>query len=163
MTRAVVTITAADGAVIRGKRGRLGRLRRHRRGGGTKLVLDEALLKSFPSTTVDVTFETSSAKSAGRHTGVRLWDFLQKSGLMNEPGKCGEMTGRDGYAVALAIGELNPHFQGKPSFWTYAGSTRLRQPFSLGLCCKAMRMAATASVTLPQSKCAEPATLSTLP
>jgi len=45
MTRAVVTITAADGAVIRGA------------------------------------------------------------------GKCGEMTGRDGYAVALAIGELNPHFQ----------------------------------------------------
>jgi len=127
MTRAVVTITAADGAVIRGQRGRLGRVRRHRRGGGAKLVLDEALLKSFPSTTVDVTFETSSAKSAGRHTGVRLWDFLQKSGLMNEPGKCGEMTGRDGYAVALAIGELNPHFQGKT---VILGLCRLDPPAS---------------------------------
>jgi hypothetical protein len=31
------------------------------------------------------------------------------------------ITGRDGYAVALAVGELDPHYEGKSVILAYAG------------------------------------------
>ena len=35
-----------------------------------RLVLDEAIFKSLPAITIDVTFETDKGKSSGRYTGV---------------------------------------------------------------------------------------------
>jgi len=92
-----------------------------------RLVLNEALLRSFPRTTVDITFETSNGKSSGRYTGARLWDLLQRAGLVDEPGKNATLRhtllviGRDGYAVALALGELDPHYEGKAVILAYEG------------------------------------------
>jgi len=91
-----------------------------------QLVLDEAFLKSFPATTIDVTFETGQGKSSGRYTGVLLWSLLEKAGLVDQPGKNANLkhtlliTGRDGCAVALAIGELDPHYEGKSVILAYA-------------------------------------------
>jgi hypothetical protein len=92
-----------------------------------RLVLDKNLLKSLPAMTIDVTFETGNGRSSGRYTGVLLWSVLEKAGLVDEPGKNANLkhtlliTGRDGYAVALAIGEFDPHYEGKSVILAYAG------------------------------------------
>jgi hypothetical protein len=63
----------------------------------------------------------------GRYTGGMLWVLLEKAGLVDEPGKNSNLrhtlliTGRDGYAVALAVGELDPHYEGKSVILAYAG------------------------------------------
>ena len=68
-------------------------------------MLDEALLKSLPATTVDVTYETSEGKKSVSFTGVLLWALLEKAELIDEPGKNAQLrhtllvTGRGGYAA----------------------------------------------------------------
>jgi hypothetical protein len=92
-----------------------------------QLVLDEALLKSLPATTVDVTYETGEGKKSGSYRGVLLWALLEKAVPIDEPGKNASLrhtllvTGRDGYAAALALGELDPHYEGKSVILAYAG------------------------------------------
>ena len=92
-----------------------------------RLVLDEAFLKSFPTVTIDVTFETGQGKKSGRYTGVLLWALLERAQPIDEPGKNTSLkhtlmiTGRDGYAVALALGEIDPHYEGKQIIIAYLG------------------------------------------
>jgi hypothetical protein len=92
-----------------------------------RLVLDDPLLKSLPAVTVDVTFETGQGKKSGRYTGVLLWALLEKAEAIDEPGKNASLkhalliTGRDGYAVALAMGEIDPHYEGKQVIVAYSG------------------------------------------
>jgi hypothetical protein len=92
-----------------------------------QLAIDEALLKSLPSVTVAVTFEGGQGKKCGSYTGVLLWALLEKAALVDEPGKNASLkhslliTGLDGYAVALAIGEIDPHYEGKRVIVAYAG------------------------------------------
>jgi hypothetical protein len=92
-----------------------------------ELVLDEALLKSLPVVTVDVTFETGEGKKTGSFTGVLLWTLLQKVTPIDESGKNAQLrhmlliTGRDGYAAAVALGEIDPHYEGKSVIVAYAG------------------------------------------
>jgi hypothetical protein len=94
---------------------------------GHRLVLDEALVKSLPAVTTDVSFETDKGKSSGRYTGVLLWSLLGNAGMVDDPGKNASLkhtlliTGRDGYAVALALGEIDPHYEGKAVILAYAG------------------------------------------
>ena len=52
-----------------------------------RLVLDEALLKSLPTTSIDVSFETGQGKRSGRYIGVLLWLLLEKAGVADETGK----------------------------------------------------------------------------
>ena len=93
-----------------------------------ELILDEVLLKSLPAVTVDVTFETGEGKKSGSYTGVLLWSLLEKAVPIDEPGKNASLrhtlliAGRDGYAVALAFGEIDPHYEGKSVILAYAGS-----------------------------------------
>jgi len=74
-----------------------------------------------------VTFETGQGKKSGRYTGVLLWTLLEKAEVMDEPGKNTSLkhtlliTGRDGYAVALAKGEIDPHYEGKQVIVAYSG------------------------------------------
>jgi hypothetical protein len=92
-----------------------------------QLVLDKALLESFSPVTVDVTFETDKGEKSGRYTGVLLWSLIEKAGLANVGAKNAALrhtllvTGRDGYAVALAVGEVDPHYEGKSVILAYAG------------------------------------------
>jgi hypothetical protein len=100
-----------------------------------ELILDEALLKSLPAVTVDVTFETGDGKKSGSYTGVLLWSLLEKAVPIDEPGKNASLrhtlviAGRDGYAVALAFGEIDPHYEGKSVILAYAGG---EPPVSFG-------------------------------
>ena len=92
-----------------------------------RLVLDGALLKSLPAVTVNVAFETGQGKKSGRYTGVLLWSLLERAVLVDESGKNSHLphtlriTGRDGYAVALAAGEIDPRYEGKSVILAYEG------------------------------------------
>ena len=43
------------------------------------------------------------------------------------------ITGRDGYAVALAVGEIDPHYEGKQIIIAYAGGEPSASASSLRL------------------------------
>jgi len=74
-----------------------------------------------------VTFETGQGKKSGRYTGVPLWALLTKAQPIDDSGKNASLrhtlliTGRDGYAVALALGEIDPHYEGKQVIVAYSG------------------------------------------
>jgi len=95
-----------------------------------ELVLDEALLKSLPAVSIDVCFETGQGRKSGSYTGVPLWALLGKAEPIDAPGKNAGLrhtlliTGRDGYAAALALGEIDPHYEGKQVILAYTGASR---------------------------------------
>ncbi|BCP54604.1 hypothetical protein K32_32210 [Kaistia sp. 32K] len=103
------------------------------------LVLSEATLRSVPATAIDVDFETGKDREIGHYTGALLWSLIEKAGLVNEPGKNTALrhtllvTGRDGYAVSLSIGELDPHYAGKAVLLAYAGGEPPLSPSRLRL------------------------------
>ena len=92
-----------------------------------RLVLDDRLLRSLPAVTIDITFETAEGKKSGRYTGALLWSVIERAGLVDDAGKNASLrhtllvTGRDGYAVALALGELDPNYEGKSVILAYEG------------------------------------------
>ena len=83
-------------------------------------------LQALPPVTVEV--EHAHEKDAQRHTftGALLWPLLTAAGPVDEPGKRTFLQhtvlarGQDGYAVALAVGELDPNFEGKQVLIAYA-------------------------------------------
>lgn len=95
----------------------------------TPVTLDAAMLKSLPATDLDITFKSGAATETGHYTGVLLWSLLEKAGLVNEPGKNTILkhtllvTGSDGYAAALAEGEIDPNYAGKQVILAYDGGT----------------------------------------
>lgn len=76
-------------------------------------------LASLPATTVEVTFQTGHGQESGSYTGVLLWTLMQRVSLADSQGNRPDLrhtltvTGRDGYAVAIAFGEIDPDFEGK--------------------------------------------------
>ncbi len=82
-------------------------------------------LRALPPTQVDVSFQTMHGIDHHAWTGVALWDLVGKAGLKDEPGKRTGMRhvllvrGQDGYAAALAIGEIDPGQEGKKIILAY--------------------------------------------
>lgn len=97
----------------------------------TPLVFDQKTLDTLAVTTIDVSYATSSGAAKGSYTGVLLWDVLRKAALVNEAGKNSLLrhtlliTSRDGYAVALALGELDPAYGNKKVLLAYKSSDSL--------------------------------------
>lgn len=91
------------------------------------LQLDEALLRSLPQTSLDITFETGKGPVSGHYTGVLVWTLLQQAMPIDEVGKNASLrhtlivTGRDGYQAAIAFGELDPLYEGKQAIVAYDG------------------------------------------
>jgi hypothetical protein len=89
------------------------------------LTLDAGTLQALPATTITVTFQSGSGEETGTYTGVLVWDLIQKAGMINAPGKNTALrhtitvTGRDGYAVAIAEGEFDPHYGNKQVLLAY--------------------------------------------
>jgi hypothetical protein len=85
------------------------------------LHLTVADLKALPQVSADVSFETGHGQQSAHYTGALLWDVIEKAGITDEPGTKAKhhlqhavlVTGRDGYAVAVAIGEIDPDFENK--------------------------------------------------
>ena len=91
------------------------------------LVLDEATLSGLPRTEIDIGFETGKGRESGHFEGVSLWWLVEKAGLAPGEGKNASLrlsllvTGSDGYQAALAIGEIDPHYEGKNVIVAFAG------------------------------------------
>ena len=72
-----------------------------------------AELQKMPWTTVEASFQTEKGPRHGTWLGVSLWTLLDQSGGLDAPEKESlrhwlVVTGRDGYAVALSVGEIDP-------------------------------------------------------
>jgi hypothetical protein len=84
-----------------------------------------AALKALPSTQVDATFGTMHGQEHHVWTGVKLLDLIEKAGLKAEPAKNAALRhsvlvqGKDGYAVAVALGEMEPMAENKPIILAY--------------------------------------------
>ena len=72
--------------------------------------------------------EVQSQREGGAmaaYVGPLLWPILSTAGLVDGPGKGAHLQhvffarGADGYAVAIAIGEIDPGFEGKPVIIAY--------------------------------------------
>jgi hypothetical protein len=76
-------------------------------------------LGSLKPVTVDAHFNTMHGTQAHRWSGPLLLDVVNAAGLKDEPGQKTHMRhvimarGADGYAVAIAIGEIDPKGEGK--------------------------------------------------
>jgi DMSO/TMAO reductase YedYZ molybdopterin-dependent catalytic subunit len=81
-------------------------------------------LKALPAITESVSFMTGKGAETGSYTGVLLWTLLTNATIIEEPkthlSHVVMVTGSDGYAVSLSIGELDPKFEGKQVVIAYA-------------------------------------------
>ena len=96
-----------------------------------EVTLEE--LQRLPPTSVQISFLTGHGPEAGTFTGALLWRILNDAVLIDGPGKNARLrhiiivTGRDGYSVALSLGELDPDFEGKAVILAYSkDGNRLR-------------------------------------
>jgi hypothetical protein len=87
--------------------------------GGRAQHLDAAALAHMPSVQVHVSFLTEHGAETADYAGATLWSVLQQSGLITSTNPRDRekqaivVTGRDGYAVVLAMAEIDPAFEGK--------------------------------------------------
>ena len=83
-------------------------------------------LQALPPVTVDVSHVTGQGVQTGSFTGALLWTLLEAASPEDASGPRSHLQhtllarGRDGYAVALAIGEVDPQFEGKQVLVAYA-------------------------------------------
>jgi hypothetical protein len=82
-------------------------------------------LKSQTPLTVETSYLTGHGEEHARFTGVPLWALLIEAKLSDKEGKLPGLrhtvtvTGRDGYAVAVAFGEVDPEFEAKSVLVAY--------------------------------------------
>jgi len=82
-------------------------------------------LKTMPSTQVDASFATMHGQEHHVWTGVKLLDLIEKAGVKTEKAKFAVLrhsvliAGKDGYAVALSMGEMEPMAENKPVILAY--------------------------------------------
>ena len=85
------------------------------------LTLDDATLSAMPVATVSITYGSSNAT----YSGVLVWDLLKKAELVPGDGKNPALrhtlliTATNGYAVAVALGELDPDYGNKQVLLAY--------------------------------------------
>ena len=103
-----------------------------------ELTLDQ--LKALPPVTVTLTFQSDHGPQTGSWTGALLLDIVRQAAPVDSGSdKSAPLQhtilarGQDGYAVALAIGEIDPHFAGKQVIVAYRrdGKPMERQTFRL--------------------------------
>ena len=82
-------------------------------------TLDPAGPAHMPSATTHVSFLTEHGAEAADYTGATLWSVLQQLGLVTSTNPRDRekqaivVTGHDGYAVVLAMAEIDPAFESK--------------------------------------------------
>ncbi len=81
--------------------------------------LDPAALAQMPSVKTHVSFLTEHGTETADYTGATLWSVLQQLGLVTSANPRDRekqaivVTGHDGYAIVLAMAEIDPAFEGK--------------------------------------------------
>ena len=93
-----------------------------------------AELQQLPPVTVRVTNATDHGDVEAVYTGALLWTVIDQSTPIDGPGhgaflrRAVLVTGRDGYAVVLASGEIDPDFEGKQVIIAYATGGKPNTP-----------------------------------
>src|SRR5579872_1339544 len=89
-----------------------------------QMTLDQ--IKALPPVTVSLTFQSDHGPQTGTWTGALLLDIVRQAAPVDSgPDKSAPLQhtilarGRDGYGVALAIGEIDPRFAGKQVIVAY--------------------------------------------
>jgi hypothetical protein len=83
------------------------------------MLLTTANLAKLPEITVAISFGTDHGQFHGTFTGPLLWTVLVDSKAVDPKlprehvGEVALITGADGYAAALALGEIAPEFENK--------------------------------------------------
>jgi hypothetical protein len=81
-------------------------------------------LKVQPSITIEASYMAHNEEHV-HFTGVPLWALLTEAKLIEGEGKNAKLrhsilvTGSDGYAAAVALGEIDPEFEGKQVLVAY--------------------------------------------
>ena len=89
-------------------------------------TLTLADLRALPPTSVEVAHPGNQGEQRASYTGALLWTLLSAAVPVERNGPRTRLEhtllarGRDGYAVALAIGELDPRMAGKQVVVAYA-------------------------------------------
>lgn len=89
-------------------------------GDAAPLTLTRDRLAALPQTTQRVTQRTGRGEATTEWTGPLLWTVLTSTGLVDadkhgdHPRLVLRISGRDGYAVTVALAELAPGYEGKP-------------------------------------------------
>ena len=80
-----------------------------------------AELQAMPAAAVELDSTTSTGTQHVKYTGPLLWTLMQAAQPVDDPSGGNTalqhtmlVRGQDGYAVALAIGEIDPRMEGKP-------------------------------------------------
>jgi DMSO/TMAO reductase YedYZ molybdopterin-dependent catalytic subunit len=82
-------------------------------------------IRDLPATRVNVTYQTREGEATASFTGVLVWTLLDRAGGINEAESRADIrgtlmiTGRDGYAVALSVGEIDPKLAAEPAIIAY--------------------------------------------
>lgn len=91
------------------------------------LQLTAADLRAMPATTLTVSFNTEHGTTTAAWTGVPLWTLIARAGISaaatanrSQLQHVIMATGRDGYAVAFSLGELDPRFGASQAMVVYA-------------------------------------------
>jgi DMSO/TMAO reductase YedYZ molybdopterin-dependent catalytic subunit len=93
-------------------------------------ILTLADLQALPPVTVELPVAAAQGPRRISCTGALLWPLLQAAAPVDEPGRATQhrhtvlAQGRDGCAVAVAFGELDPHLEGKQVLIAYAQDGR---------------------------------------
>ncbi len=89
-------------------------------------TLDIAALQAMPAVSVALDTTTENGVRHATYRGVLVWTLLDAASPLDEPGRKTFLQhtilarGQDGYAVALAMGEMDPKFEGKQVLVAYA-------------------------------------------
>lgn len=89
------------------------------------LQLSLSDLKALPSTTVAWSYTTRKhGDQNGSFMGTPLWTLLSKASIQDKDAKAHLrhvilVSGSDGYTVSLAIGEIDPSYEGKSVLIAY--------------------------------------------
>jgi DMSO/TMAO reductase YedYZ molybdopterin-dependent catalytic subunit len=102
------------------------------------LCLTAGELRALPAAELSLTLMAGSRPETGSYKGVPLWKLLELASVKSRRSKGANLlhtivvTGRDSYAVALAIAEIDPRFEGKAVLLAYDQDGRpLRNGFRL--------------------------------
>ncbi len=83
-------------------------------------------LQQLPPVRVRVSYATNHGDVEAVYTGALLWSIIKQAAPIDGPGKGAFLrrvvlvTGDDGYAVAVASGEIDPNYAGKKVIVAYA-------------------------------------------
>jgi DMSO/TMAO reductase YedYZ molybdopterin-dependent catalytic subunit len=82
-------------------------------------------IRKLPETRVDVAYQTPQGEETASFTGVLVWTLLEQAGGIKEAEDRAKVrhtvmiTSRDGSAVALSVGEIDPKLAAEPAIIAY--------------------------------------------